>query len=235
MRAIILFISLIITISSTAQNKNWKNTLNTYVTKSGAVNYKLLHNKPAELNAYVKMLAETDMKGMSANAKKAHWMNAYNAYTLKVVLDHYPLKSITDIKIDGKTAWDLPIAKVAGKTYTLNQIEHEILRKEFIDYRIHAGINCASFSCPVLLNQPFTEQNVNQLLEVAFKGFVNDPQRNKISTNKLELSSLFDWFKEDFQKDGGVVAVVKKYADTKIAAKPTVSYLDYNWSLNAGS
>ncbi len=234
MRTFTLVFSLLIAISSTAQNKNWKNILNTYVTSSGAVNYKLLHNKPAELNAYLKTLAEADMSGMSTNAKKALWMNAYNAYTLKVVLDHYPLKSITDIKVDGKTAWEIPMAKVAGKTYTLNQIEHEILRKEFNDYRIHAGINCASFSCPVLLNQPFTEQNVNDLLEVAFKSFVNDAQRNKISANKLELSSIFDWFKEDFQKDGGVVAVVKKYSETKIAANPTVTYLDYNWSLNAG-
>jgi hypothetical protein len=231
----LLFLTLLISTQGIAQNKNWTSILKTYVSDAGTVNYKLLHNKPEQLNTYLNTLAEADMSAMSMNAQKALWMNAYNAYTLKVILDHYPLKSITDIKIDGKTAWELPIAKVAGKTYTLNQIEHEILRKEFNDYRIHAGINCASFSCPVLLNQPFTEANVNQLLDVAFRGFVNDPQRNKISKDALQLSQLFEWFAEDFKKDGGVLAVVKKYADTPVSANAKISYLKYNWSLNGQS
>jgi hypothetical protein len=202
------------------------------VDKQGQVNYKLLHNKPQELNAYLADLAAIDLKGMSANARKALWMNAYNAYTLKVVADHYPVKSIRDIVVDGKTAWDLPIAKVGGKAYTLNQIEHEILRKEFSDYRIHAGINCASFSCPVLLNQPFTADNVDKLLEVAFASFVNDPQRNKISAQKVELSEIFKWFAADFERAGGVLAVVKKYSETEILPTANVSYLPYDWSLN---
>lgn len=213
-------------------NGDYKKLLKQMVDEQGQVNYKLLHNKPEELNLYLASLAKADMRGMSKNAQKALWMNAYNAYTLKVVADHYPLKSIRDISVNGKTAWDLPIAKVAGKMYTLNQIEHEILRKKFNDYRIHAGINCASFSCPVLLNQPFTEANVETLLDAAFRSFVNDPQRNKLNTDKLQLSEIFKWFAEDFAQDGGVLTVVKKYSQVEISPRASISYLPYNWSLN---
>mgnify|MGYP001047707737 CR=1 FL=1 len=232
MKAIVLALVLAMALPLGAQNAGYSKILKQMVNSKGEVNYKLLHSNPQELNAYLASLAKADVKALSKNGQKALWMNAYNAYTLKVILDHYPLKSIEDIKVNGKTAWEIPLAKVGGKTYTLNQIEHEILRKEFNDYRIHAGINCASFSCPVLLNQPFTEANVDELLEVAFSGFVNDPQRNKISANHLQLSQIFNWFKEDFVAAGGAVAVVKKYAKIKIAAKPKVSYLEYNWSLN---
>ncbi len=232
MKKILAGLGLFLAVQAVAQSASYKNLLSKMVNTKGEVNYKLLHDKPEELNAYLKTIAAANLQGMSKNAQKALWMNAYNAYTLKVVIDHYPLKSITDIKEKGKTAWDMPIAKVAGKTYTLNQIEHEILRKQFNDYRIHAGINCASFSCPVLLNQPFTEANVDQLLEVAFKSFVNDPQRNRISKAELKLSQIFKWFAEDFERDGGVLAVVRKYAETEISATPDIDYLEYNWSLN---
>lgn len=234
MKKLIVVLTCTFALSGFTLQKGYQNILTTMVNTKGEVNYKLLANKPEELNAYVKTLAAADMKTMSANAKKALWMNAYNAYTLKLVADHYPVKSIRDIKVGDKGPWDLPIAKVAGKTYTLNQIEHEILRKQFNDYRIHAGINCASFSCPVLLNQPFTEANVDALLDVAFKGFVNDPQRNKLSANKVQLSELFKWFKEDFDKAGGVLAVVKKYSEVPIGKNPEISYLTYDWSLNEG-
>lgn len=217
-----------------AQSEKWNNLLAKHVDAKGWVDYKGFKKDAQELNAYLNYLNKTDIKGWSENKRKAFWMNAYNAYTVKMIIENYPLKSIMDIKKNGKGAWDIPYAKVGGKTYTLNAIEHEILRPKFNDPRIHAGINCASYSCPPILNKAFTEANVNSLLEKAFKNFVNDPLRNKITANNVQISQLFDWFKGDFTKSGTVIDYLNKYSKTKISKSAKISYLEYNWSLNEG-
>ncbi|MCD9585046.1 DUF547 domain-containing protein [Tenacibaculum maritimum] len=216
-----------------AQTETFDTLLKTNVTNSGNVNYKGIKKEEAKLDNYLAYLAKTTPdKSWSKNKTKAFWINAYNAYTIKLIIDNYPIKSILKIKKKGKDAWNIPFAKVGGKNYTLNHIEHEILRKEFSDPRIHVGVNCASISCPKLGNFAYTESNINTKLEALMKTFINDTSRNKISENKLQLSKIFEWFKGDFTKTGSLVAYLNKYANTKIASKPKIRFLEYNWNLN---
>ncbi|WP_299064758.1 DUF547 domain-containing protein [uncultured Polaribacter sp.] len=216
-----------------AQTSVFNNLLETHVSKKGLVDYKSLKADEAKLATYITYLEDTKPNSSWSVAKqKAFWINAYNAYTLKIILDNYPLKSITDIKEKGKTAWKIPFAKVGGKTYTLDHIEHEILRKNLFDPRIHVGVNCASGSCPKLANMAFTEENIDSALEKLMKEFVNDSSRNKLSEKKVKISSIFNWFKDDFTKEGTVIDYLNKYSDIKINKKAKISYLNYDWSLN---
>lgn len=227
----ILAISLL-SISLNAQTQVWDKLLKKHVDEEGWVDYKGFKQDEEQLNSYLSYLSKTNPNNWSADKQKAFWMNAYNAYTVMLILDNYPLGSITEIKKGGNNAWKIPFAKVGGKTYTLDHIEHEIIRKKFNDPRIHVGVNCASYSCPKLLNVAFTEGNVNSTLEKAFKEFVNDPKRNKISSNKAQLSSIFDWFKGDFTKNGSLVSYLNKYSNTKISSSTQISFLEYRWELN---
>ena len=137
-----------------------------------------------------------------------------------------------DIKQKGKTAWKIPFAKVGNKTYTLDHIEHQILRKDFSDPKIHVGVNCASGSCPKLGNTAFTEENIESELTRLMKDFVNDTSRNKISKKKVQISSIFDWFKGDFTKKGSVIDFLNTYSETEISPKAKISFLKYDWTLN---
>ncbi len=142
------------------------------------------------------------------------------------------MKSIRDIKIDGKIAWKIPFIKVGENTYTLDWIEHEILRKKYNDPRIHVGINCASISCPKLGNFAFSEDNIETALDNLMLEFINNGNRNKISENKLELSKIFDWFSSDFTKNGTLIDYINKYASIKVSEKASIKYLTYDWRLN---
>ena len=195
--------------------------------------YQSLKDNETILDSYLAYLQETKpTKNWSLNKEKAYWLNTYNAYTIKIILTNYPLKSIRDIKIDGKTAWKIPLIKVGKNNYTLDWIEHEILRKKYNDPRIHVGINCASMSCPKLGNFAFSESNVETALTSLMIDFINDDERNKISENNLELSKIFDWFSTDFKKNGTIIEYLNKYTRIKINEKAIIKYLTYDWSLN---
>jgi len=229
----ILIIALFTLVGFQAQTDNFNNLLQKHVDDKGNVDYKSFKKDEKKLVEFTTYLTNTSPDtSWSANKEKAFWINAYNAYTIKLILENYPLKSITDIKENGKTAWKIEFAKVCGTTYTLDHIEHEILRKKFQDPRIHVGVNCASVSCPKLLNKAFTEENIDKEMEILMKEFINDATRNKIAKNKIEISSVFDWFKEDFTMNSTVIEYLNKYSDTKIGKDANVSYLKYNWSLN---
>ncbi|MFK8061381.1 MAG: DUF547 domain-containing protein [Polaribacter sp.] len=235
MKKILILLIAILTLSQVnAQTSIFNDLLQKHVTKDGIVDYKAFKKDEAKLDTYISYLEKTSpAKSWSENKQKAFWINAYNAYTIKLILENYPLKSIMNIKQKGKTAWKIPFAKVGGKTYTLDHIEHEILRKKLFDPKIHVGVNCASGSCPKLGNMAFTEENVDTTLEKLMKEFVNDASRNKISNKKIQISSIFDWFKTDFTKNGSVIDYLNKYSDTKIKKKAKTSYLKYDWSLNS--
>ncbi|MEE9407548.1 MAG: DUF547 domain-containing protein [Polaribacter sp.] len=231
-----IFLLLIITLTFSqgyAQTSVFNDLLQKHVTKTGIVDYKSFKNDEAKLDSYISYLEKTTpAASWSENKQKAFWINAYNAYTIKIILENYPLKSIMDIKEKGKTAWKIPFAKVGGKTYTLDHIEHQILRKDFSDPKIHVGVNCASGSCPKLGNKAFTEQNIEAELTRLMKDFVNDTTRNKISKKKVQISSIFDWFKDDFTKKGSVINFLNKYSETEISSKAKISFLKYDWTLN---
>ena len=230
------FITLILIITLTkvySQTGDFNNLLQTHVNDKGFVDYKSLKKNEGKLDTYLAYLEKTSPeKSWSADKEKAFWINVYNAYTLKIILDNYPLKSITKISNKGKTAWKTPFVKVGGKTYTLDHVEHEILRKKFSDPRIHVGVNCASGSCPKLGNLAFTEDNVDSELERLMKEFINDSTRNKLSAKKVEISEIFNWFKGDFTANGSVIDYINKYANTPVNKKAKIKYLTYDWSLN---
>lgn len=234
MKKLIPILSLFIVVSIQAQTSTFNTLLQKNVSKSGYVNYKELKKSEGTLDTYLTHLKNTTpSSSWSKNKQKAFWINAYNAYTLKIILENYPVKSITKIKKKGKTAWKIPFAEVGGKTYTLDHIEHKILRKKLFDPRIHVGVNCASGSCPKLHNKAFTEKNIDAELDVLIKAFINDPKRNNLSKkNMIHISEIFNWFKVDFTKKGSVIDYINKYANEKIDSDAKIHYLPYKWNLN---
>ncbi|MBT6377726.1 MAG: DUF547 domain-containing protein, partial [Flavobacterium sp.] len=233
MTKISTFICMLSFVAIQAQTSIFDSLLQKNVDKTGRVDYQSLKNNETLLDNYLAYIQNNEpTKEWSSNKKKAFWINTYNAYTIKIILNNYPLKSIRDIKIDGKTAWKIPFVKVGQKRYTLDQIEHKILRKKFNDPRIHVGINCASVSCPRLWNFAFTEDNIASSLDNLMKEFINNTTRNKISKNNLEISEIFNWFSKDFIKNGTIINYLNTYAAIKISEKASIKYLTYDWSLN---
>ncbi|GEO04616.1 DUF547 domain-containing protein [Adhaeribacter aerolatus] len=212
--------------------------LKQHVNTAGNVNYKGFIKDSTQLNVYLKQLsANPPQKNWSKNDQLAYWINAYNAFTIQLIIRHYPLKSIKDIGSIIKipfvnTPWDIKFIRIGRNTYDLNNIEHDILRKNFNEPRIHFAIVCASVSCPKLLNEAFVVARVEQQLEAQAKDFINDPSRNKITPAKAQLSSIFSWFKDDFTKQGNLVDFINKYASFKLRPNASITYLDYNWNLN---
>ena len=231
---VLLLVLVIISFQLNAQTTIFDELLQKHVTSDGIVDYASFLKDKEKLNNYITYLENTSPeKSWSENKQKAFWMNAYNAYTIKTILDNYPIKSIRKISKKGKDAWNIPFAKVGGKTYTLNHIEHNILRANLFDPRIHVGVNCASGSCPKLNNKAFTENNVDTELENLMISFINDPVRNKVDNpKKIALSEIFNWYKGDFTKQGSLIDYLNSYSKTKINVKAKISFLTYDWNLN---
>ncbi len=212
----------------TLSHQSWNALLAKHVSKDGTVNYKGFKQDKIALRAYLKALG-TNMptETWTYEDKLAYWLNVYNAFTVKLIIDNYPIKSIKDIK----DPWDLRFFKLGVKWYTLNDVEHRVLRK-MKDPRIHFGINCASISCPPLLNKAFTAKNVGQELEKLTIAFINDPKQNTITPNKIEISKIFSWFAKDFKRKGSLVSFLNKYSKITINTTAKKSFKPYNWSLN---
>lgn len=205
--------------------------LSSNVSTDGRVNYKgLLASKTDIAYAISYFQKNAPTSSWSKNKTMAYWINAYNLFTLKLIVDHYPVKSILDIS-NGKP-WDDKFIEIGGKKLSLNDIENNILRKDYSDPRIHFAINCASISCPKLLNKPYTESNLNALLDAQAKRYLMDPKQNSLSKEKLEIAEIFNWFKEDFKVVGGVTAFIEKQTGMDISEKATITYKKYNWNLN---
>lgn len=241
MKSTLVIIScLLISVATIAQkapsHQQWDKLLKKHVNASGLVDYKGFKKDQDELNAYLKTLSDNaPQDNWSENDKKAFWINAYNAYTVSLILQHYPVKSIKDIagkiyKIN--TPWDIQFITIGGKKYDLNNIEHGILRKKFDDPRIHFALVCAAMSCPKLQRDAYTGDKINAQLEDAGKDFLNDPAKNRVGATTAELSNYFSWYKGDFTKKGSLSDFINKYAQTKMNDKTKINTIDYNWSLN---
>lgn len=216
----------------------WDALLKQYVKKDGFVDYKGFIRDSAKLNQYLNLLstAHPNDKNWSREEQMAYWINAYNAFTVQLVIRHYPVKSIKDIK-NGipfvNTVWDIKFIKIEGYKYDLNNIEHNILRPVFKDARIHAAVNCASYSCPALRAEAYTAKRLNEQLDDGMRSFINDPLRNRITAEKAEVSEIFKWFKGDFERDAGTVRkFVNKYLTKPIGDGVDISHIDYDWRLN---
>lgn len=219
-----------------ALHDTWDQLVQAHVSGS-VVDYKGFIKDRTKLDGYCVSLS----KNAPTDAWKkqqilAYYINLYNAQTVKLIVDNYPVSSIRDLhptlKIPGvNSVWHVTKFMVGDKEISLNDVEHEILRK-LDEPRIHFAINCASGSCPPLRNEAYTAEKLEQQLTDQAKVFINSPQYNKITTSSVELSSIFNWFGGDFQKDGSLIQYINKYSNTKINENAKVRYLDYDWSLN---
>ena len=209
----------------------WNELLQKHVSDNGNVNYKSFKTDHKKLLEYIHILAilksNPEFDSISKNEKLAYWINAYNALTIDLIIKNYPVKSIKDIK----DPWGQKLWELGDKWYSLEDIEHEILRK-MDEPRIHFAIVCASYSCPKLQNTAFTASKLETQLTTATKQFLSDTKRNEIKENSLKLSKIFKWFDKDFEQNGSLIDFLNKYTDITISAKAKISYKDYNWDLN---
>ena len=211
----------------------WTNLLQQYVSVNGTVNYKGFVKDKIQLEQYLNTLGKNPVGSNWSDAEKmAYWINAYNAFTVKLIVDNYPLKSIKDIT-NGilSKPWDIKFFKIGGVDFDLNTIEHEILRKQFAEPRIHFAINCASFSCPKLRNEAFVAERLEEQLENQAESFINNPDKNIINESETKLSQIFNWFESDFTKIESIASFIKKRNDL-FSEQNEVEYLDYIWTLN---
>jgi len=212
--------------------------LSKYVSSNGNVNYKGFIRDKERFQIYLDYLSSNKPKvNESKNVKLAYWINTYNAFTIKLIIDNYPLESITDLHpflyIPGlNTIWHEEFFQIGGEDYDLDRIEHDILRKEFDEPRIHFAINCASKSCPVLRNEIYRAKTIDGQLHDQTCRFLTDSIKNKISKSKLELSKIFDWFQGDFEVNGELILFIDPYLDYEISSDAEITFLPYNWSLN---
>jgi hypothetical protein len=199
------------------------------------------------LDAYVNSLKIQQPSEMQRDEAFAYWVNLYNALTLKVILDHYPVNSIRDIASNGTNLFDLKayagpwrtkLIFVEGKKLSLDDIEHEILRPQFKDPRVHYAVNCASIGCPNLMTRPWTARRLETDLDNAARDYVNHPRGVSVSNNgAVTVSSIYSWFQDDFGGNkAGVIDHIRRYAspELKEKLKGKQSYDDhtYDWSLN---
>jgi len=190
------------------------------------------------LNQYLKVLENTDPKSLSQSDQFAFYTNAYNAWTIKLILSSYPgVKSIKDLGSFLKSPWEKKFVRLDGGVTTLDHIEHNILRPQFKDPRVHFAINCSAASCPPLRPEPYLGDSLDQQLNDSTRSFVNDGNNYRLEGNTLYVSRIFKWFSEDFNDD--VLSFYLKYAEgelkKQIAQKKDalqIKYLHYDWSLN---
>lgn len=225
--------------------------LATYV-ENGLVDYKALAENQTTLQEIADEFGEVSRKQLESfndPQKIAFWINAYNFFTIQAIIDHFPVSSIKEI--DG--VWDGLKFSVAGKNLNLNKIEHDILRKQFNEPRIHVALVCASTSCPELWNRPFIGDSLEIQLAGRSQAFANDSSRNGIdpSTSSVKLSQILDWYGDDFvavygknssfsylpTKESATLNFIYQHLEKDIKStlegkEIVVEWLDYDWNLN---
>ncbi len=219
--------------------------------KQSRVDYSGFAKDRAELKKVLDALSavpKAEFDAWSKDQRMAYLINAYNAFTVEVILTKYPdIKSIKELGSFNRGPWKNEFFTLLGQKHHLDWIEHEELRPKYADPRVHAAVNCASIGCPALRNEAFTAAKLDAQLEDGMMRFMGDRTRNRVAQGKLQVNSIFKWFKEDFEKGqkgfSKLEDVFAKYA-TQLSDKPEeqaalkakslpVSYLDYDWSLNA--
>jgi len=209
------------------------NLLRDNVTDDGRVDYAALKSKQFDLLVYLDAMANADVNSLTRDEQLAYYLNLYNASVLNGICDRYNANySPAD---NDHELFKAPLVRTGGKTITLNQLENEIIRPTFKDPRVHAALVCGARSCPPLLRRAYTANDLNETLDANMKRFVNDPNRNRIDRagKRLILSKIFEWNADDFGGKDKLPAYLSKYAEGGSVEGFSVSFSDYNWSLNA--
>jgi hypothetical protein len=219
--------------------------LTNYV-KDARVDYAALKAHPQDLNRYLDQIAgvsKAEFKKWNEPQQIAFLSNAYNAYTMRLIIDHYPLKSIKDIGSIFSGPWDQPVVKLFGETMNLNTVEHKILRVNYAEPRLHFVLVCAAKGCPPLRAEAFVGARLEEQLMDQARLFLAEFTKNRVDTGKrvVHLSPIFKWYGTDFEKkSGSVLAALKPYWPKAAAAALAnesfkIRYTDYDWSLNEQS
>ena len=249
MKTIILMLVLIIVhglaVNVSASEKDnpgaiFDSVLNRYVSADGLVDYKGL-KKDKEFKEYIEYLSNTDPRSLpSGKHRMAFWINAYNAFVIKGVLEEYPIKSVLKVGLIPHSFFKRKKFKTERGEITLQVLENEKLREAFREPRIHFVINCASISCPKLITEAYSTEKLEEQLEAQAVSFINDKSRNYLEKeNKvLYLSRIFKWYEGDFIKNGErITDYVARYLNPDDAEfvrnnEVVVKYLDYDWGVN---
>lgn len=220
----------------TQTHEKWDAMLKKYV-KDNKVDYIGINSEIDNLKIYLNNISKIKTELLSENEFKALTINAYNAYTVLLILenDFKNLKSIKDIP----NAWDIKFCKLSNQTYSLNELENNILRKNWSDPRIHFAINCASNGCPPLQPFAFTAIDIEKQLEIACQSFINSQNCIKIENDLIKINPIFLWYKSDFEKNDNTISkflllylqkpsgeLVKKLKNNSF------TYFDYDWLIN---
>lgn len=224
----------------------WEKLLNQYV-KIGQdgvsrVNYRALKDKDSQtLRTYLTYLQSIDVSRLNKSQQFAFWVNLYNAKTVELIVQHYPVKSIKDIDISpglfANGPWGKKLVIVNDQELSLDDIEHKILRPIWKDPRIHYAVNCASIGCPNLVPKAYIGNALEEMLDQGARGYINSPRGVSITNGSLTLSKIFSWYQDDFgASESDLLRHIRKYAGPKLRAKlklvDSVDHYAYNWSLN---
>lgn len=210
-------------------NSYWEMILKR-VSSNGIVDYSSLVNEKKVLVEYLDSLkSNSPAKGIKGDKALCYYINLYNASTIELILNNYPLKSITDI---GKP-WNIPFVKLGAETITLNKLENEIIRPLFREPRIHFALNCAAVSCPKLSNKPYKEESLNNQLKVATEKFLSDPKYGmEIKGEKVRVSQIFEWYKDDFGGKDQILNWITANSSFDLTGKKLDGFITYDWVLN---
>ncbi|MEO1044875.1 MAG: DUF547 domain-containing protein [Pseudomonadota bacterium] len=190
------------------------------------------------LNRYIRQMEGVNVDKLTRPQQMAYWINLYNAKTVDLVIEAYPVKSIRNVRsVLTLGPWDDKVLKVRGTAISLNDIEHRILRPIWKDVRIHYAVNCASLGCPNLATRPYTAARLNLMLEAAARDFINSPRAFSIRGGKLHASSIFNWYQSDWGSNANaVLRHARRYGNAvtraKLKGRTTIDDYDYDWSLN---
>jgi len=231
--------------TATIDHGDWQQVLDAYLVTAGTDGINrfdyanITDGDRARLKRYIEQLAMTDPRTYPRAEQRAYWINLYNAVTVEVVLQYYPVKSIRDIGrgLLSSGPWKKQWVEVAGQPLTLNDIEHRILRPIWRDPRTHYAVNCASLGCPNLAARAYTAADIDSLLDEAARAYINHPRGVAFENGRLTLSSIYKWFDVDFgESDVAVLEHLAKYAEPELAGRLAgyggrIRY-DYDWRLN---
>lgn len=223
-------------------NRLYEELLARYVV-DGLVDYTGLKAEEGKLDAYLAILAAVKPDKLTEMQAYAFYLNVYNAWTLKLILNHYPdISSIKDIGGFFTNPWRLRFVELDGELVHLDHVEHGILRPRFKDPRIHFAVNCASMGCPRLHGRPFEAEDLDMTLDMLTRKNINDHAFNRFENGTLRLVRVFDWFGEDWGDEAAKLAFVLRYADDDLRGRiesrqggVRIRYSDWDWSLNDAS
>jgi len=225
---------------------SWQAFLDRYISTDregiNRVNYGAVDERDqAALKRYLDDLQAVPIHQYRRDEQLAYWVNLYNAKTVDIVLDHYPVSSIRDIKLGSGLIvvgpWGAPVLRVSGRMLSLNNIEHAIIRPVWQDQRIHYVLNCAAVGCPNLSKKAYDGDSIDAAMTAAAEVYVNDPRGVSFDDDKLRLSKIYAWFREDFGDDTeSVLSSVARYAmpplKDKLGEHGRIDHYAYDWSLN---